>query len=180
MNKYLLLSAAALTATIAGASSAQAKHWSVQFADISGQAYCDGLDLHNNGPVYWGYHVYTTCGYSHNAAILGLVVRGTNNPRLGDKNLALSDDTWAFYFHNENYGILFDVSVPVVPYKPPRYNTMWESWVWFGTSPSAFLGNEGYLIEWGAPVRAERGHKPPSTISKLLSLIKARQSISAK
>lgn len=172
MNKYLLMSAAAaLASTAAGTGSASASSFSVHYGTSTGSSYCDGIIGASNGQAYWGHHTYTTCGYSHNIADVGI---GGKKLKGGIKKAAvMSDDTFAFIYGNENYAITFQLQTPVVA------GNHWNLWVWFGFSSSAFLGNQGITLP-GQFASHKPGHKSQNTVSKLTAALKMTPVVSAK
>lgn len=176
MNKYLLLCAAAASAT--GAASANAASFSVHYGSSTGASYCDGLvgNIDGNGSMYWGYHVYTTCGYSHNLAVIGVGGNGYQGGlRNGviKKSVAFSDQTFAFlYGGTENYAILFDVQKPIEPGKH------WCVWVYNDFSSSVYF-NCGILLP-GQFDRHRPARKSQSSVSKLIEGLKLKPVVAAK
>lgn len=139
--------------------------------DLCGSSYCDGLIGESNGVADWGYHVYTTCGYSHNIAMIGIGGKGVEDGA-AKKCAVFSDQTFAFVYGNENYAIVWTVQKPIVAYN------LWNLWVWFGGSSSAFLGNEGILVP-GQFARHRPGQKSQSSVSKLIEALKLKPVVAA-
>lgn len=89
MNKYLMMSAAFLLATSAGAlaDNAAIGDRSFHFGSSAGGSFCDGGKAHWSAGVYTWTHVMTGCGYSNfvgGTGIVGDTKRIGNNVNMFD------------------------------------------------------------------------------------------------
>lgn len=174
VNKYLMMSAAAaLATTAAGTGATTAASYSVHYGTSSGASYCDGLIGNSVSVEFVAKHTYTHCGYSHNIQDIGLAEKQKGDP-VGKKNVVFSDQTFAFFYGNENYAILFDIQNPI------QAGNKWDLWVYpSGSAASGFVANGGILLP-GQFAKHRPGHKSPNTVSKLLESMKAKVVVEAK
>jgi len=140
MNKYLLLSAAALVAASAVTTGAEAKKATSPTA-ISFSGYCDGLNISWSGNLYADQHLFTACGYTETDVGVGVE---------GKKNVNLSD---SFYYGDFGENLSWDVTLPL---KSGGTWTLYGTTA--GTSTSELNGgayNIGYTgTRFGAPSSA--------------------------
>ncbi len=157
MNKYLMLSAAALIATTAGANAKGTPLTQFTFGSSGGGAYCDGGTLHKTTATAWAWtHNYeAACGYSYNAFGQGL--NGKN--KATGKSADMSDNSYA---HASGIALSYTL--------PSKMNAggTWTLWVTFGGT-SSFEGNEGTLV---AGLPSHFTHKTTTDVVK--NLIKNR------
>jgi hypothetical protein len=152
MNKYLMLSAAAVLATT-GASAGTFQH-SFTFGTSGGGAYCDGGSVYTSGSTVWSWqHTNNNCasGVSYGQGHL------SKNGTLG-KAADMSDN----YF-GKNYGIFSEYLNYTLPKKLAN-GKPWTLWVGINGTTS-FEGNAGVLTN----VAARKGAK--STTAGLKQLI---------
>jgi hypothetical protein len=161
MNKYLLLSAAAVLASTAA--NAAGSH-SFTFATAGGTAYCDGGTVATgvdggalSGAVRAWKHTNNNCA-SGTSQGLGLLSKTTG---LG-KNAAMSDT-----LEGKNYGVFTEQLTFTLP-KKIKQGGAWTLWVGL-SGVTAFEGNSGELIN---VTPARKG--AVSTASVLNKLIQAR------
>lgn len=172
MNKYLFLSAAAAL-TAAAACTANAGSYSVHYGTSSGASLCDGLLVDNIGKEFVGHHIYTTCGYSYNVAVLGFAEKQKGDP-VGAKHVMFSDATGAFLYGTENYAFLWDIQNPI------KAGNKWAVWVYFATGSTSFLPfNKGILLP-GQYAKHRAGQKSRSTISRLIEALNVKPVVVAK
>jgi len=161
MNKYLMLSAAAVMAS--SAANAGTFLHSFQFGTAGGGTYCDGGSVYSSGTSIWSWrHTNNNCagGQSEGQGLVGFLVSG-KNPTIKGANMS---DT----FYGQNYGV-FSVYLSYTLPKKLATGKPWELWVGFSGTTS-FLGNSGALLNVAA---GHKGHT--STASKVMSLIKAHK-----
>jgi hypothetical protein len=163
MNKYLMMTSAALLATSAVGSTEAATHtYIIHFG--TGSTYCDSLQLYKNGNVYAGKHLYTVCGSGPDILIEGLGSRGGVPPGKGKGgNVNFGDDTLAYNYH-ENYAVSYDLQTPF------KNGGTYAVWVNYSGSTS-FLANEG-VYEVG---NKARNNSHVSTLSKVVTLLAKRR-----
>jgi hypothetical protein len=153
MNKYLMLSAAAV---FAGAAPATAAVHGFAFGTLGGAPVCDTASVVTNGSVWAWQHDFTNCGSSIISTGQGLLskVEGVG------KGAMMSDN------HTGNY-----TSVAISYWLPKslRPGKIWSLWVEF-SGISSFKYESGILLG-AAPV-----HKAaPSTLTRVQSLIRAHR-----
>jgi len=155
MNKYLMLSAAALIATTAGAHAKGKGLTQFTFGTAGGGEYCDGGTIHKASKSLWGWtHNYEAgCGYSYNA--FGLGVTGKNKQN-GD-NAAMSDNTYS-----RQSGITINYVLP----KNMKAGGTWTLYLTEGGT-STFEGNSGVLIA-GLPGHVSH-HSSGEVVRKLIN-----------
>jgi hypothetical protein len=162
MNKYLMLTAAAV---LAGTASANAGTHSFTFATAGGTPYCDGGTVYTgrDGGIYsgavWSWqHTNNNCasGVSTGQGILG---KTTGFGKVAD----MSDN-----FEAQNYGIYSEVLNYTLP-KKLKPGQPWTSWIELGGSTS-FEGNSGVLAN---PMPGHEGTQ--STLASAKSLIQAHR-----
>jgi len=152
MNKYLMLSAAAVLGTTAAADAGTLKH-SFVFASINGQTFCDGGTVYTSGATIWSWQ-HDNCG---EATTFGQGLVGKN------KTLGLLADN---YFAQQ-YGIYSTYLNYVLPGKL-KTGKPWSSWVGFdGTS--SFENGSGIIVVVGP--RHKAGNNAKSTTSALKQLV---------
>jgi hypothetical protein len=163
MNKYLMMTSAALLATTAAGNAEAATHtYIIHFG--SGSTYCDSLLLHKNGNVYAGKHLYTACGSGPDVLIEGLGSSGGVPPGKGKGgNVNIGDDTLAYIYH-QNYSVSYDLQTP---FKNGGTYAVWIN----DTGSSSYIANEG-VYEVGNKARSN-SHE--STLSKVVALIAKRR-----
>jgi hypothetical protein len=152
MNKYLMLSAAAVVASATGAN---AGTHSFTFGTAGGGSYCDGGTATTNGIVWAWQHTNNNCygGVSTGQGLLGKV-----------KGMGKIADMSDNYFGNYK-SIALNYTLP----KKIASGNQWTLWVEF-SGVSSFLGNSGVLVNATA---AKKSHT--STVAKLKTMIKAHQ-----
>jgi hypothetical protein len=152
MNKYLMLSAAAVVASATGAS---ADTHTFQFGTAGGGSYCDGGTVTNNGVVWAWQHTNNNCysGVSTGQGLLGKVE--------GFGKVANMSDNY--------FGAATSIALNYTLPKKIKAGNTWYLWVEF-SGTSSFLGNSGVLINTTA---AKKGGA--NTVAKLKSMIKAHQ-----
>jgi hypothetical protein len=153
MNKYLMLSAAAVVASATGAN---AGTHSFQFGTAGGGSYCDGGTVTSNGVVWAWQHTNNNCasGVSTGQGLVGKVVPYGKIANMSDN-----------YFGSAK-SIALNYSLP----KKIKAGNTWLLWIEF-SGVSSFLGNSGVLINTTA---AKKGGQ--STTSKLKTMIQAHKS----
>jgi hypothetical protein len=151
MNKYLLMSAAAVLATAAGSTGASAQ--SFQFGTAYGGSYCDGGTVTANGVVWAWAHTNNDC-YGSTSYGQGLQGKVKGMGKLAD----MSDGI----FGNSAFTINF-----VLPAKL-KNGAPWSLWCQF-SGTSSFECNSGPLINVGAAKVHPASKK--STITNVKALI---------
>jgi hypothetical protein len=162
VNKYLMLSAAALLAGTTGTEAGTAAH-SFQFASASGGSYCDGGTVYTNGSSIWSWQ------HTNNDCAGGV---GSGNGRLGKqgesfKGADMSDNSFA-----ENYHSYAEVINYLLP-KKFKDRSRWEMDCSF-SGTTAFQCGGGRLIIDGAP-HLKAGRSTTSALTKLRQLRRATQ-----
>ncbi|HWA04053.1 MAG TPA: hypothetical protein VG819_11070 [Rhizomicrobium sp.] len=154
MNRYLVLSAAAL---LAGISPAQAGGGGFRFGTIGGAPLCDTGEVFANGIAWAWQHAFLDCGggVSNGQGLLARV------EGIG-KGALMSDN------HTENY-----TSVGISYWLPKKLKdgNIWSLWVELSGTTS-FKYESGVILTGGA--RAPAGAK--DTLEKVRALIRARRS----
>jgi hypothetical protein len=139
MNKYLMISAAAILGSVSPAFAGdQAKTHTIHFYSSGGQSYCDGMTFAKTGVhVAAGQHLNEDCN-GRDGQVIGTV------------------DTTAFHL-SENYSnsiaLLYDI------FKPIRNGGTWDVWVCF-SGTSCFESGSG-IYKKGFP--ASGGSRTPTT-----------------
>ena len=161
MNKYLMMSAAAVLASTAGANASGTPH-SFVFATAGGSSYCDGGTVYTgvdggafSGTVRAWQHTNNNCsgGVSTGQGLLGKALA------IG-KASDMSDN----YFGNYK-SIALNYTLP----KKIKNGQPWTLWVEFSGTTS-FEGNSGVLVN------TNPGHKgAKSTVANLKTLITAHR-----
>lgn len=156
MNKYLMMSAAALLATTAGAHAKGGGLTQFTFGTAGGGSYCDGGTLHQTSKTAWAWtHNYEAgCGYSYNAFGVGL--NGKNN--LTGKSAGMTDNTYS-----RQSGIALEYVLPA----KMKAGGPWEIYYTEGGVSAAEL-NSGVLV---AGLPTHYSHKG-STADAVKNLIK--------
>lgn len=161
MNKYLLLSAAAVMAGTAGAQAGTPVH-SWTFASSGGTPYCDGGTLYTNGSSIWAWqHTNNNCASG--------VSNGTGrNGKQGafGKGADMSDNLYAVNYGYSSIAINF-----LLPAKFSGKKANWALDVEF-SGTTAFQGNSGILVNV-TPGHKNGSHK--STVTALKTLIAAHK-----
>lgn len=159
MNKYLLMSAAAV---LASTGAATAGTHSFTFATASGTAYCDGgtatTGLSSGVADAWK-HTNNNCasGTSMGGGLLGKV------HGLG-KVYDNSDN-----FEAKNYGVYTEQLAYVLP-KKIKTDGKWSLWVSL-SGTSNFEGNSGELINVTAGAHGIKSHGTTSTTAMVKQLV---------
>jgi len=150
MNRFLLLSAAALVGSAAPTfANDQAKSHSIHFLTNGGASYCDGMSFQKAGKhLAVGLHLNEDCAGT-NVQVAGTV----------DKTE---------YTLNESQG--FSEALAYEIFKPIRNGGIWELWVCIDGS-TCFQGNQG-IYKTGFP--AKRGQQV-STTTKVAEMIAVRK-----
>ena len=152
MNKYLMLSAAAVLASTA-AQAGTFQH-SFTFGTSGGSPYCDGGNVYTSGATVWSWqHTNNNCasGVSYGQGLLeksGTYGKGAN----------MSDN-----YYGKNYGIFTTYLNYNLPKKLAN-GKPWELFVGFNGT-SSFFGNSGVLTNVAA---AKRGGKSTTAGLKML------------
>ena len=157
MNKYLMMSAAAVLAST-GANTATAA--SFQFGTAGGGSYCDGGTLtHNSGAAYSWQHTNANCAsaVSYGQGLLGKTA--------GLGKISNMSDT---YF-GQLYGIFSEYLSYTMP-KKIKNGAQWTLWVGIN-GVSSFEGNSGVLINVSPAARKPSGHSKVSTLKSVKQLI---------
>ncbi|HEX3653953.1 MAG TPA: hypothetical protein VHU18_14130 [Rhizomicrobium sp.] len=168
MNKYLMLSAAAV---LSSAATAQAGTYCFGFGTNGGGSYCDGAMVFTGidggafgGSVRAWRHVNNNCsgGTSDGYGVLG------KTPGLGKVSI-LSDNVEA-----QNYGT-FGMSVAFQLPKKIKDGAEWAVWVGFAGT-TFFQGNEGELTGvTNCQNGAVKGNGRKSTVASVAELIRAHR-----
>ena len=162
MNKYLMMTAAAL---LAGTASANAGTHSFIFGTANGGVYCDGGTVYTgrDGGIYsgavWSWqHTNNNCasGVSTGQGILGKTI--------GLGKVAEMSDT----FFAQNYGIYSEVLNYVLP-KRLKAGQPWSAWIDLNGTTS-FEANNGVLQN---PMPGHEGTQ--STLASVKSFIQAHR-----
>ena len=162
MNKYLMLSAAAiLAATNAKAGTVL---YSFQFGTGGGGSYCDGGTVYSNGlPVMSWQHTNNNCasGVSYGMGSAGKFegVKG--------KYALMSDSFFA-----QNYGIFSEYLAYLLPEKLKCGKSRWTLWVGLNGT-TAFVGNSGPLLCVNAPARKGNGKSTSAGLKELIAVHRA-------
>jgi hypothetical protein len=157
MNKYLMLSAAAVMASTA-ANAGTLTH-SFTFGTSGGGSYCDGGSVYTSGATVWSWqHTNNNCGGGVSFG-QGIVAK---NAVLG-KSANMSDN-----FESKNYGSNYVYLNYTLP-KKLAAGKPWELWVGFSGTTS-FFANSGVLVN---VVPGHKGTK--STTSGLKALIQVHK-----
>ncbi|HWE07102.1 MAG TPA: hypothetical protein VG274_10360 [Rhizomicrobium sp.] len=157
MNKYLMLSAAAVLASATGAYAGTFQH-SFTFGTAGGSPYCDGGSVYTSGATVWSWqHTNNNCsgGVSYGQGLL-------EKNGLYGKNANMSDN-----FFGKNYGIFSEYLNYVLP-KKIKNGKPWELYVGINGTTS-FFGNSGVLVD----AAAAKGRV--STASMLKGLIQTHR-----
>jgi hypothetical protein len=158
MNKYLMMSAAALLGTaVAGA--AQAGSYSVHFGTAGGGSYCDGLRGHSGNNLFEASFVYSHC-YSGSANVPTVALGSKGEPpgksnkggQVGFLNYAPQPDTPPGTLY------LDDIQTPI------KAGGNWALYVCFGSS--CFVADTGVLLP-GQYAKFPGKPMAPSTTAKL-------------
>lgn len=160
MNKYLMLSAAAVLGTATGAN-AGSPVASFQFGTAGGGSYCDGGTAYTSGSGLMSWqHTNNNCsgGVSYGQ---GQQSKGTSVGKGAD----MSDNFFA-----KNYYAFFTYVNFQLPKKLKNGKT-WTLTIGF-SGTSSFIGNSGPLINVSAAAHGVKSHSKTSTVSNLKSLIK--------
>jgi hypothetical protein len=153
MNKFLMLSAAALLGSIAPASAGdQSRSYTVHFFTGGGaNSYCDGMtfrkDRAEGKHIAVGTHLNDGCG-GRDVPVVGTVNR---------KKFTLNES-------QSSFGVVYDI------YKPIENGGTWDEWVCYSGS-SCFEANSGiYKLGFAA-----RGGSRVSTTARVAQMIAARK-----
>lgn len=163
MNKYLLMSAAAV---LASTGAATAGTHSFTFATASGTAYCDGgtatTGLATAGAEAWK-HTNNNCasGTSQGGAVLGKL-SGLGKVYLNSDN-----------FEAKNYGVFTEQLAYSLPHKI-RNDGKWTLWISL-SGVSNFEGNSGELINVTAGAHGIKSHGTASTAAMVKQLVAAHR-----
>lgn len=163
MNRYLLMSAAAV---LAGTGTANAGVHSFTFATSGGTGYCDGgtitTNIANSVGAAW-IHTNNNCasGTSQGAGLLGKI-KG-----LG-KVWVMSDN-----FEGKNYGVFAEYFTYTFS-KKIRTGAQWTLWIGI-SGTSSFEANSGELINVTAGARGIKSHATTSTAATVSQLIAAHR-----
>lgn len=164
MNKYLLLSAAAVLASAAGGASASTIGSSFQFGSSGGGSYCDGGTVYKSGPnnSLWSWqHTNNNC---EGGVSIGMGV--CCEKKVGGFNGAtLSDNFFAANYNS--YAITSSFKLP----KKLKEGQPWLLFICF-SGTSAFVANSGKLKNVSHP--QHKGTR--STAGALRQLIELRRS----
>jgi hypothetical protein len=158
MNRYLMMSAAALFAssTAAVADDSSKSH----FSGTVSLGTCDYLALHYvQSGIVFAEHLYTHCGSGTNLIELGY--EGKNAKGHGS-SLAIGEMALAYNYH-ENYALMLDLSAPI------KSGGTWALWVAF-SQDSVFLAENGNYNVVDAPARKASG----STLAKVVEMLRQR------
>jgi hypothetical protein len=159
MNKYLMLSAAALFATThADASSLL---YSFKFGTAEGGSYCDGGNVYGDAgsPVMSWQHTNADC---YGAIGYGMGSLAKFNGLKG-KYALMSDTSFS-----QTSGFYFEV---LLPNKLKHGVGIWELWAGF-SGTSAFEANEGPLVQVDAARGKRNGRSIASNIKQLIAVHK--------
>jgi len=159
MNKYLLMTAAALLGTAAPAlADDQSKSHSLHFLSQNGGSYCDGLKWAKFDPygLQYGVHLNVNCG-GGTSKIAGGASR---------KGWGFSDNSSP----GSSISLFYDIS------KPFKDGSAWALWVCMNGT-TCFEGNTG-TYKVGFP--ANGSHVPSTTkVEKIIAEIKAARAKAA-
>lgn len=162
MNKYLMMSAAAVLASVAGAQAGTPKY-SFQFGDANGASYCDGGTVYSSGANIWAWqHTNNDCqgGVSYGQGLVG------KNSVTG-KSADMSDNIYG------SSGLTLNVVLPA----KLKTGAPYSIWCQYSGTTS-FECNSGTLanVANGAKYRTRRGGR--SATAALKTLIQAHRSAS--
>ena len=169
MNKYLLMSAAAVLSTAATGVATSASATTVHFS-----GYCDDIVIGQNTSVFAGRHTFLVgCGYSSGryGVMEGLVAKGAAwNPK-GDKKKAKGNvnagDTSEPEVFGTNIGLSYDMTAPV------KGGSSFYGWASFsGTTSFNYISG---VMGSGPAKPAGKDGKVGATTDKLAALAKARK-----
>ncbi|HTK79697.1 MAG TPA: hypothetical protein VL286_04590 [Rhizomicrobium sp.] len=160
MNKYLMMSAAAVLAGTAGTAANAANNFT--FGTAYGGAYCDGGTVLQHTSIWSWAHTNNNCygGTSYGIGVLGKSAAVVYPPTgLGFKSAVMSD---VYFCQNDG------LCSWAISYALPKKIANGNPWVLFikFSGTSAFLGNYGTLTSVSGHNNAKT-----STISKLKELI---------
>jgi hypothetical protein len=164
MNKYLMMSAAAVMGTIgSGAASAGTFVTTVGFWNVNQTLnYCDHMNVYNdaNGQVS-AQHVQTTCDttyftYYHNVGDLGAAAK---------KMVVLGDPQ-----DGPSFQLTYNLGEPFNKAKKGVLKTKWAIYYAFTSGSTAYFLNSGY--EGPAYPKSPKGMKGTHSAAKLASIMK--------
>jgi len=157
MNKYLMMSAAAVLAS----TGANAGTHSFTFGTAGGGSYCDGGTANTGGGVGAWQHTNNNCasGLSTGQGLLGKMVA------LGSKGYDMSDN----YFGSAK-SIALNYTLP----KKIQNGGKWTLWIEF-SGVSSFLGNSGVLVNVTPGKHGITSKAKTSTITKVQALVRSHK-----
>ena len=157
MNKYLMLSAAALVATTAGGTTSATAGTAVIVEHNGSVTYCDQIDLSWSGKLYADIHDWTPCGISSKSKGMGVAA---GSKKSGKENVSLSD----YYVGDVSAGYYVDFQLGLPVKSGKEFNGYYTT---DGTGVTQYIAGSYTL---GAP--GEK-HNSPSTIDALRQFIKS-------
>jgi hypothetical protein len=154
MNKYLMLSAAALLGTAFPLAAANDFTWhTIHFYSQSGYPYCDGMSFHRSGRhLAVGLHLNEDCG-GKNGEVAGTVDRKQST---------------LFESFSGNETLQYDI------YKPIRNGGQWDLWACFSNTSCSEISAGTYKLGFPAEHRGQI-----STAAKVGEMIAARKAARA-
>ena len=154
MNKYLMMSAAAVLATTAGANAGTLLH-SFTFGTPSGGSYCDGGSVYSSGASIWAWqHTNNNCagGVSTGQGLVG---------KLTALGYAAGDMSDNYYGNYKSIALNYTI--------PAKLKKGWTGWI-------EFSGTTSFEFNSGGFKNVTPGHKgSKSTTAALKTLIAAHR-----
>ena len=156
MNKYLMLSAAALFGSALPAFAGdQARMHTIHFETANGASYCDGMSFQKTGRhIAAGLHLKDNC--ASNVQVVGTVDK---------KAFQLSQN----YNSGHSIALMYDI------FKPIRNGGTWDLWICF-SGTSCFEGNSG-VYKLGFPAS---GGSRMATTARVVGMIAERKAARAR
>lgn len=158
MNRFLMLSAAAVLGTAAANAGTQKQ--SFVFASINGQTFCDGGTVYTSGATIWSWQ-HDNCG---EAVSFGQGLTGKNKT-LG-LMAGMSDNFFA-----QQYEIYSTYLSYVLPGKL-KTGKPWSQWIGFDGTTSFETGS-GIIVVVGAGHKAGNAKSTTSVLKQLIALHRA-------
>jgi hypothetical protein len=159
MNKYLMLSAAAVFAAT-GANAGTFQH-SFQFGTSGGTSYCDGGSVYTSGSSVWAWQ-------HTNADCAGATTEGQG--LLGKLNATGKSADMSDTYLGQLYGIFSEQLGYVLPKKLAN-GKPWELYIGLNGTTS-FLGNSGVLVNVNG-AQHKGGKSTAAGLKQLISVHKA-------
>ena len=158
MNKYLMMSAAAVVASTGAAS---ADTHSFTFGTFSGGSYCDGGTAITGGGVYVWQHTNNNCsgGVSNGQGLLGKKTPVGTVASMSDNYFGAATSIALNY---------------TLPQKWSGKKARWTGWVEF-SGTSSFEFNSGPLLNITAGVAKPNNHSKKSTVGAVKTLLAAHR-----